>query len=166
MNGSKLSRIVALFLLVLSIDPAFAHGYKLGDLDIIHPWTRATPAGADVAGGYLEVANKGQTADRLVSVEVVGVHMTVVHEMAMKDGVMTMRPLAGGLEIPAGATVTLKPGSYHVMMMGLSKPFAAGEMIQATLHFEKAGTISIEFKVDAMGSNGSATHDHGAMPVN
>ena len=160
------ARFVALLFIALSLQPAFAHGYKLGDLDIHHPWTRATPAGADVAGGYLDIINNGQMADRLVSVDVVGVHMAMIHEMATTDGVMTMRPLAAGLDIPAGATVSLKPGSYHVMMMGLAKPFAVGDMVQATLHFEKAGSIAVEFKVDAMGANPSATHNHTEMPTN
>ena len=166
MSKIFLARIAALLFIALNLQSAFAHGYKLGDLDIHHPWTRATPSGAEVAGGYLDITNNGQTADRLVSVDVVGVHMAMIHEMANTDGVMTMRPLAAGLDIPAGATVSLKPGSYHVMMMGLTKPFAIGDLVQATLHFEKAGTIAVEFKVDAMGANPSATHNHTETPTN
>jgi copper(I)-binding protein len=166
MRNSFFARFAALLFVVFTLQPAFAHGYKLGDLEIHHPWTRATPAGAEVAGGYLDITNNGQSSDRLVSVDVVGAHMTMIHEMATTDGVMTMRPLAAGLDIPAGATVSLKPGSYHVMMMGLTKPFAVGDMVPATLHFEKAGTINVEFKVDAMGANPAGTHNHTETPAN
>ena len=166
MRKTFFARVAALIFIVLTLHSAFAHGYKLGDLDIHHPWTRATPSGAEVAGGYLDITNNGQTADRLIAVDVVGVHMAMIHEMATTDGVMTMRPLAAGLDIPAGATVSLKPGSFHIMMMGLKKPFAVGDVIQATLHFEKAGTIAVEFKVDAMGANPSATHNHTETSTN
>ncbi len=158
--------LVTLLLTAFCLQSAFAHGYKLGDLDIHHPWTRATPAGADVAGGYLDITNNGQTPDRLVSVEVVGVHMAMIHEMAMTDGVMTMRPLPNGLVVDPGETVTLKPGTFHVMMMGLSNPFSVGELVHARLTFEKAGTIEVDFKVDEMGANPSATHDHSKPATN
>ncbi len=160
------TRIFVLFLCFLSSSLAFAHGYKVGDLDIYHPWTRATPAGADVAGGYMEISNSGTSDDRLVAVEVSGVHMSAIHEMAMVDGIMKMRPLPSGLEIKAGQSVVLKPGAFHVMMMGLSKPLVAGETISGTLQFEKAGSIAVEFKVEAMGAEPNGQHNHSAAPAN
>jgi hypothetical protein len=73
--------------------------------------------------------------------------------MSMDGGVMKMRELKDGLEIPAGATVELKPGSYHIMMMNLSHPLAAGETVKGSLTFEKAGKVDVEFAVQAMGGN-------------
>jgi periplasmic copper chaperone A len=160
MSKFLLSRAAALVIFSLIAPIAFAHGYKLGDLEIHHPWTRATPPGAEVAGGFFEVVNHGSMADRLTSVTIDGIPMAQIHEMATVNGVMSMRPLDGGLEIPAGATVTLKPGSFHVMMMGLKTPFAEGKMIAGTLHFEKAGDIAVEFKVEAMGADMSKEHNH------
>jgi copper(I)-binding protein len=160
------TRIFVLFMGVLTSSMAYAHGYKLGALDIHHPWTRATPLGAEVAGGYMEILNGGATSDRLISVEISGVQMSAIHEMATVDGVMNMRPLPSGLEIKAGETVVLKPGSFHIMMMGLSKPLVAGQNIAGTLHFEKAGSIDVEFKIEPMGADPTGQHNHNAAPVN
>lgn len=140
---------------------AFAHDYKLGALKIDHPWSRATPGGAKVAGGYLKIENTGTAADRLVSISAPTISgRTEIHEMATKDGVMTMRPLEGGVAIPAGAKVEFKPGGYHIMFMELKQPLKQGESVKGTLTFEKAGTVEVEFKVDAVGARGGG--DHGA----
>ncbi|RUY67895.1 copper chaperone PCu(A)C, partial [Mesorhizobium sp. M7A.F.Ca.CA.001.09.2.1] len=80
------------------------------------------------------------------------------HEMGVKDGVMTMRPVAGGLEIPAGGKVALAPGGYHLMFMGLKRQPKQGEKFSATLTFEKAGAVSVDFAVEGMG--GGAVDDH------
>ena len=106
----------------------------------------------EVAAGYLVLQNHGSSADRLVAAtgEVAGI--TQVHEMAVDaSGVMTMKQLADGLEIPAGGEVTLKPGSFHIMFMDLKKPVRQGEPFKGTLTFEKAGTVEVEYSVDAMG---------------
>ena len=105
---------------------ASAHEFKLGELTIGHPWSRATLPGAKVAAGYLTVKNAGSTADRLVSVTADIAGKGVIHEMTVKDGVMTMRPLTTGLEIPAGGEVKLEPGSYHLMFMGLRRQRSRG----------------------------------------
>ncbi len=138
---------------------ASAHEFKLGDLEIGHPWSRETPAGAKVAGGYLSVTNHGSEADRLIAVSSTISDKGEIHEMAVNDGVMTMRQLPDGLEIPAGEKVELKPGSYHLMFMGLKSQPKKGEKFAGTLTFEKAGTIEVEFAVDAMGGK---TEDHGS----
>ena len=137
------------FAAALSFVPgaAAAHEYKLGSLEIGHPWSRATPAGAPVAGGFLTVTNAGG-ADRLVSVASDAADKVEIHEMAVVDGVMKMRPLDKGIEVPAGGKLELKPGSYHVMFIGLKKPFVKGDMVKGTLAFEKAGKIDVEFKVE------------------
>jgi hypothetical protein len=132
---------------------AFAHDYKLGPLVIDHPWSRATPKGANVAGGYLKITNTGPTPDRLIGGTVEAAKRFEIHEMSITGGVMRMRELKDGLEIPAGKTVELKPSSYHVMMMDLSKPFSKGDRVKATLTFEKAGKIAIEFAVEAIGGS-------------
>ncbi len=120
---------------------------------IDHPWSRATPKGANVAGGYLKITNTGTTPDRLIGGTVDAAKRFEIHEMSMTGGVMRMRELKDGLEIPAGKTVELKPSSYHVMMMDLSKPFTKGDRVKASLTFEKAGKIAIEFAVEAIGGS-------------
>ncbi|WP_416798696.1 copper chaperone PCu(A)C [Ciceribacter azotifigens] len=138
-----------------------AHEFKAGDIEIVHPWSRATPEGAAVAAGFFTLKNHGSTVDRLVSAtgEIAGV--TQVHEMAIDaHGVMTMKQLVDGLEIPADGEVTLNPGSFHIMFMKLKRPIKEGETFKGTLTFENAGTVDVEYSVEAMGSGIDAMKDH------
>src|SRR5256714_12819342 len=96
--------------------PARAEEVKAGDLVITQAWSRATPGGAKIAGGYLTIENKGAAPDRLMGGAGDVAAKIEVHEMATKDGVMTMRPLDKGLAIEPGKTVKLAPGGYHLMM--------------------------------------------------
>lgn len=135
--------------------PAVAHDYKLGTLEIVHPWTRATPPTAKVGGGFLTIANKGATPDRLIAVRSPASLKVEVHEMKMDGSVMRMREVEKGLEIPPGSTVTLKPGGYHIMFMELKAPLMKDAKVPVTLVFEKAGSIDVEFAVEAMGAGHS-----------
>ena len=139
-------------LLALAIGAAHAADYKAGSLDIAEPWSRATPKGASVAAGYMKISNAGTTADRLVGGSSDAAAKFEVHEVTMDDGVMKMRPLKGGLEIKPGETVELKPGSFHVMFVDLKNPLTPSDHVKATLVFEKAGTVNVEFDVRAMGA--------------
>ena len=150
----KLSLSVAAAMLALSASFASAHEFKLGPLKIGHPWSRATPAGAKVGGGYLTIENSGTAPDRLVAISVPFAARAEVHEMATKDGIMTMRPMDDGVEVPAGGKVEFKPGGYHIMFMDLKQPLKQGEMMKGTLTFEKAGTVDVEFKVDSIAAKG------------
>lgn len=152
---------LALLAFFVFTQPLFAHEFKKGDLEIVHPWSRATPDGAKVAGGYLVIKNHGKQADRLIAAtgEIAG--KTEIHEMKVDDkGVMTMRPLADGLEIPADGKAELKPGSYHIMFMNLKHGLKEGEKFKGSLTFEKAGTVDVEYAVNAMGGAKIDAHDH------
>jgi len=151
----KLSHSLAAVAVALSATVAFAHGYQAGPLKIGHPWSRATPAGAKVGGGYLTIENTGSAPDRLVSVSVPFAGRAEIHEMAMKDGVMTMRPLDQGVQLPAGAKVEFKPGGYHIMFMELKQQLNQGDSMKGTLTFEKAGSVDVEFKVDSIAAKGT-----------
>lgn len=148
--------------LSIPMAPASAHEYKLGELEIGHPWSRETPAGAKVAGGYLTVTNHGKEADRLIAVSSDISEKGEIHEMAVNDGVMTMRQLPDGLEVAPGEKVELKPGAYHLMFMGLKAQPKKGERFAGTLTFEKAGKVDVEFAVDAMGGEPEHHGDHGS----
>ena len=106
--------------------PAHAQEVKAGDLVITQPWSRATPGGAKIAGGYLTIENKGAAPDRLISGAGDFAGKVEIHEMAMNNGVMTMRPLDKGLVIEPGKTVKLAPGGYHLMLMDLKNAAQAG----------------------------------------
>ena len=130
----------------------FARDYKIGSIEIVQPWSRATPSTAPSAGGFLTLTNKGDVPDRLVAIESPAAQQTEIHEMKMEGAVMRMRALENGVALPPGQTVELKPGGYHVMFMGLKAPFVKDQKVSATLVFEKAGRIDIEFQVDALGA--------------
>ena len=150
----KFSYSLAAAALALSATLATAHDFKAGPLKIGHPWSRATPAGAKVGGGYLSIENTGSAPDRLVSIAVPFAARAEIHEMATKDGIMTMRPMDNGVEVPAGAKVEFKPGGYHIMFMELKQPLKQGETLKGTLTFEKAGSVDVEFKVDSIAAKG------------
>jgi periplasmic copper chaperone A len=139
-------------LLVLLPDLALGADYKLGPLEINHPWARATAPTAPAGGGFLSITNKGTTPDRLIAIRSTVAQQSQLHEMKMEGNIMRMRELDHGLAIPAGATVTLAPGGYHVMLIGLKTPLKQGSRVPVTLVFEKAGSIDIELDVQAMGS--------------
>lgn len=142
--------------------PALAHGYKIGALQIGHPWSRATPGGAKTGAGYLTVTNTGKTADTLLGGSTTAADKLEIHQMSMAGGVMTMRPVTGGVAIAPGATVEFKPGGYHFMLIGLKAPLKAGDRVPATLTFAKAGKVQVEFTVEAMGAT-QPSQDHGQM---
>ncbi len=127
--------VLVFALLFASAQAVMAHEFKVGDLEIGHPWSRATPAGAKVAGGYFTVTNHGSAPDRLVSISSDIAAKAEVHEMAVKDGVMTMRKVDGGLEVPAKGKAELAPGGYHLMFIGLNRQPKQGEKFAATLTF-------------------------------
>lgn len=146
---------------------AQAHDFRAGDLVVDHPWSRATPEGARVAGGYVVIRNEGNEPDRLVAAGAEIGARTEIHEMAVDArGVMTMRPLAQGVEIPAGGEARLEPGGLHIMFMELDRGLAEGDSFAGTLSFEKAGDVEVEFRVEAMGMRASPTdgaHGHGGQ---
>lgn len=157
-----MKRILAtLAALALSVSAVLAHDFKIGDLDIRHPASRATLPGQPVGGGFMTITNNGGEADRLVAISAPSVSDDVqLHEMAVENDVMKMRQLKDGIEIPAGATVELKPGGLHVMFMAIKQPFEEGGKIPATLTFEKAGTVDVVFNVEA--AKPAAQHGEGA----
>jgi periplasmic copper chaperone A len=161
----KILFVLALIALTLAPPPALADSVKAGDLSIENPWARATPKGSPVGAGYLTIKNEGAAADRLMSVTVDFADVQV-HEMKMTDGVMQMREISGGLEIPAHKAVTLAPNGNHLMFIGLKHPLAKGETVKATLSFEHAGQVAVDMPVLAVGAMGPGTaHDMKGMKM-
>lgn len=141
--------------------PALAHhDVTLGQITIIHTWTRATPGGARVGGGYMRIRNDGPAADRLVGGTMEAAGRVEIHEMAVIDGIMRMRELASGLEIPARGSVELRPGGYHVMFLDLTRPLRQGEKLKGTLRFANAGVANVEYEVGAIGAGPGGGHSH------
>jgi periplasmic copper chaperone A len=142
--------------LMLVTAPAVAQTYKVGSIEIVQPWARATPKGATIGAGYMKITNTGNEPDRLVGGSVAFAGRFEVHSMTMEQGVMKMREVKDGLEIKPGETVELKPGGYHVMFVDLKEPLKQGEDVSVTLKFAKAGTIEVKYPVEAIGAGGPA----------
>ncbi len=147
-----LLNLAAAVLLIAAASSAFAQG---ASIQVEQPWARATPAGASTGAVYLTINNKSHDADRLTGASSDIADKLQIHEMKVVSGTMQMREVPDGLPVPAGGTVVLKPGSFHVMLIGLKKPLKAGETLPLTLSFEKAGKISLTVPIRAMG----AAHD-------
>ncbi len=145
----------ALVILAQAASQDAGQTFKAGGIAVETPWSRATPGGAQVAGGYLKITNGGAETDRLTGGSFSAASRFEIHEMKTEGGVMTMRPLPKGLEIKPGETVEFKPGGYHLMFMGLKRGLKDGESVKGTLIFEKAGTLEVEYRVGPIGGGGA-----------
>jgi periplasmic copper chaperone A len=144
---------------------ARAADFDVGSIHIAQPWARATPKGAKSGAGYMTITNKGTTPDKVNCVSSDASAQCQIHSMTMEGGVMKMRPVEGGLEIKPGETVTLAPGGFHVMLMTLEHPLEAGQTVKATLKFDKAGTVDVDYPVVAIGAPAPGAAAGGSMKM-
>jgi len=144
---------------------ASATDYKVGSLEIEQPWSRALPKGATVAAGYMKIKNTGTEPDRLVGGSTPVAGKFEIHEMSMDKGIMRMRPLPAGLEIKPGETVELKPSGTHIMMMDVKQPIVRGKPFAGSLTFEKAGSVDVDFAVEAVGGTPASASAAPAAPA-
>lgn len=152
-------RIPVAFAVLLALAaPAAAHDYSVGDIEIGHPWSRPTPPTARVAGGYVTLTNTGPEADRLVGVESPDAQSAEIHRSVVENGVASMRPVEA-IEIAPGASVDFEAERLHFMFIDPDRPLRDGDRFPATLVFEKAGSINVEFMVQMRASE-PATEDH------
>lgn len=165
---SRISLLAAVLLCASMTMPVQAEDVTAGSLKISAPWARATPKGAHVGGGYLTITNTGTTPDHLIGGTTEVANKFEIHEMSMDKGVMKMRGLPGGVEIKPGETIVFKPGSYHIMLMGLKQQLMQGQHFKASLQFEKAGKVDIDFTIESIGAmkaeGGSAPASGHDMP--
>jgi copper(I)-binding protein len=145
-----LSKLTLMAIMIIVAPAVFAQGGGTSTITVEQPWARATPTGAMTGAVYMTLANKTDTADRLTAASSEVARNVQIHEMTVVNGIMRMRQLTKGLAIPAGGSVTLKPGSYHMMLIGLKKPLIAGQALPLTLTFAKAGNISITVPIQTI----------------
>lgn len=150
-------RILAALLLACAFGSGAtsADDYALRSLRIDHPFARATPPGAKVAGVFVTIENTGSQSDRLLSVATPMAAVAELHEMSVDAGVMRMRGVAA-LDVRPGEKLQLKPGGYHVMLSELKQPLKVGDKFPLTLRFQNAGAIEVSVWVEEMGA--SAAH--------
>jgi copper(I)-binding protein len=149
---TAISRLIGITLLFTVATTANAEDIVAGDLVITQAWSRATPGGSQVAGGYLTIENRGTVADRLVSAGTTAASKVEIHEMAVTHGIMAMRAMDRGLIIEPGKTVKLAPGARHLMLVGLVAPLQEGDQISVSLDFDLAGRVNVPFAVQGIGA--------------
>ena len=140
--------------------PAATETAAASIIAVTEPWSRETAEGQNAGGAFMTIANSGTADDRLTGGSTPVAGRVEIHTMTMENDVMRMRQLEDGLEVPAGGEVTLKPGSFHVMLMDLKQPLKAGETVPLTLTFAGAGTIETQLDVRPAGEMAPAM-DHG-----
>ncbi len=168
--AALLAALVILSTVTLSPPPSPIWSRRLSDGPEFYPgpitvtgaYARATPKGAPTAGAYFTVANAGAAPDTLVGASSGAASDLALHEMKMNGNVMEMDPLAGGLAIPAGASVSLDPMTDHLMLTGLSAPLVEGQCLKMVLHFAKAGDLPVELNIGGFGQSAPPTASPGA----
>ena len=136
---------------------ADAHEHKLGPLTVVHPWSRATAPSQKAGSVYLRIENASDQPDRLVGVESKLADVTSLHTIIRDGDVIKMRPVEGGIAVPANGHVVLAPGGAHVMLIGLREQLIKETTISLILVFERAGRVEIEAVVDSAGARGPRT---------
>lgn len=137
----------ALVIWVAACSPAT----PVNSVQIVEPWTRATPPGAGVGAGYMKIINGTAKAVRLLGAQTAAAERVEIHAMSIDGGVMRMRPLAEGLEVPAGGEVELTPSGMHLMLIGLKRPLVEGETLAITLQFDGDVRVEAGFTVEGIG---------------
>ena len=152
---------ISAILFVLIAVPAWAHEYQVGDMFIFHPYVHSTPPGASHGEGYLEFTNLGEVDERLLAVET-GFGEVTIRQQVDEGGAA---PPIDGLDLPAGETVSLRPGSLHVRFEGITRrPFAIGDKFNVTLVFEQLGAVTVEFWVESRAAQDALTETEPVAP--
>lgn len=128
----------------LAATAVYAADAKIGSISIDDVWARTGQPG-QVSAAYMDVKNKG-AADKIVSANCDCAKATELHDVKMVDGAMKMVPVTG-MDVPANGELKLKPGAYHIMLIGLNLPLVAGETLPIKIKFEKAGEVTVQAKV-------------------
>jgi copper(I)-binding protein len=124
---------------------------QTGQLEVSNAWARATPGKSATGAAYVTI--QSPTADKLVAVSSPVAKKAELHTMSMSGMVMKMRPVTS-IDIPAAQAVTLQPGGLHIMLVGLAKPLQTGQSFPLTLTFDKAGSRTVNVRVEKIGATG------------
>lgn len=150
----------AIALTAVVATPIAAAPSRVGAITVSGAWSRETASGQAVGGGFARIANSGARNDRLVGATSPIAAEVQLHTMSMDGGVMRMRQVTDGIAVPARGTLELRPGSFHVMFMGLKRQLRQGEHFPVTLRFQRAGRVTVQFAVQAVGAAGPMEGGH------
>jgi hypothetical protein len=145
--------------LTLAAMLASASGVNASSIMVVEAFARASATPTATAGAaYVSVMNHASQPDTLLAVASPAARAADIHMTEAVDGVMKMKS-AGPLEIPAMGTLEMRPGGFHIMLVGLKAPLRQGEEVEITLSFSKAGELTVRVPVGGVAQGG---HDHGA----
>ena len=156
-----LNKLIVLAVLLLPACFANAHEYKAGELEIAHPWSQELPPNAPTVAAYFVIHNNGKTTDRLLSVDSPISGKAELHEHVKQNDLMKMQQVPS-VEIPAGGEATFAPMAYHVMLLELKDRslLSDGKRFPLTMHFEKAGDVTVDVAVQKKAPDGMQEHMH------
>ena len=160
MRSLKSSIVAATILATSAVAVAAPPSARHGNLTITQAWSRETAPGQAVGGGFMHIANAGKE-DLLISGCSPVAAEVQLHSMTMQDGVMRMRQLTSGIAVPANGSLDLKPGSFHIMFIGLKQPLEQGDSFPVTLTFQRAGNVTVQLSVQPVGATGPMDMHHG-----
>ncbi|BDR16420.1 copper chaperone PCu(A)C [Vibrio sp. STUT-A11] len=145
----KQIKTLAITLVALVASPiSLAHEYEAGKIHIDHPWSREAPPNAPVIGGFLQLNNHGDTEDSLIAAETPIAGRVELHNHIMQDSVMKMVKVSE-ISVPANGSVSLEPGSFHLMIFNPTKVLKEGDRFPVTLTFKHAGKVDVEVAVES-----------------
>ncbi len=122
-----------------------------GEAPMVTAWARATPG--DVTNGALYlVVKEGAAADAITGVATPAATMATLHSSEDDRGVMKMRDI-GQVPLPANATMTMRPGGTHVMLMSLAHPLRVGDSFPVTVTFQHAAPVTVTASVAGIGAS-------------
>jgi len=124
------------------------------------PYVRLVPTGTPNTGAFMVIKNSGNADRKVLKAESPVSKVVELHNHINDNGVMKMRPVEGGIAVPAHGKAELAPNGFHLMFMDLKQPLKQGDTLKATLKFEKAGTVDVSFGVNAIGATGEPAHKH------
>ena len=147
-----MKKLLAVCLLTLLATPAAAHEIKVGDLEIVHPWARATAGTSKTGAVYMRIQNNGDTGDQLVGMATDAAERVEMHTSTEENGVASMKKV-DAIDLPTHSTTEFKPGKYHVMLIGVDPPLREYDTFKMTLVFAKAGRVEVEVYVEEAGAS-------------
>lgn len=139
--------VIALLAVTLPGLVAASHGAWSADISIQHAWASATPPKATVGHGYMTIVNSSAEPDHLLAATADVSRTAEIDGLRRADSSPHMEQLLN-LDVPAGGSIVLQPGSYHILLRNLKKPLTPGETFRGTLTFARSGVISVEYKVE------------------
>ena len=142
----RVSLVAVVMLAVLALAACGGSGGTTGGMTVSDAWARPSPMMERAGAAYMVLQNNGAAEDKLLSVESDVAKTIELHETKESNGMMAMSPVPN-VSVPANGKAELKPGGYHVMLIGLTRELKVGDKVQLTLNFEKAGKIPVTAEV-------------------